>query len=140
MAHYFSAVRLAAGSKFATSLPHIASVSNPRIRMPETRIKNDLRKPAYMFLISRLAASLLLLQPTACHAAAASLPWDYTLLALQGMLISTVAPAAIALAFTGAAILYALGGHDKEAGRLFGAGIGGCFALALVYLLNYLLP
>jgi hypothetical protein len=51
-----------------------------------------------------------------------------------------VAPAAIALAFTGGAILYALGGHDKQAGRLFGAGIGGSFALAVLYLLNYLLP
>jgi hypothetical protein len=140
MAHHFTRVRLAAESKFASSLPHIASVSNPRIRRPETRIKNDFRKADHKFLVSRLAASLLLLQPAACHAAPASLPWDYTLLALQGMLISTVAPAAIALAFTGAAILYALGGHDKEAGRLFGAGIGGCFALAVVYLLNYLLP
>jgi hypothetical protein len=59
---------------------------------------------------------------------------------MQDMLISTVAPAAIGLAFTGAAILYALGGHDKQAGRLFGAGIGGCFALAAVYLLNYVFP
>jgi type IV secretory pathway VirB2 component (pilin) len=93
-----------------------------------------------MFLISRLAASLLLVQPATCHAAAASLPWDHTLLALQDMLISTVAPAVIRLAFTGAAILYALGGHDKQAGRLFEAGIGGCFALAAVHLLNYVLP
>jgi hypothetical protein len=30
------------------------------------------------------------------------------------MLIGTVAPAAIGLAFSGAVILYALGGHDKE--------------------------
>ncbi len=140
MAHHFSAGGLVADSKFANSLPHIPSLSHPRIRRPEARIKNDLRKPAYKFLISPVAASLLFLRPATCHAAVALLPWDHTLLALQDMLISTVAPAAIGLAFTGAAILHALGGHDKQAGRLFGAGIGGCFALAVVYLLNYILP
>jgi hypothetical protein len=84
MAHHSSAVRLAAESKFAiTLLPHIPSLSNSRIRRPQGRIKNDMRKPAYKFLISRVAASLALLRPTACHAAAASLPWDHTLLALH---------------------------------------------------------
>jgi hypothetical protein len=139
MAHHFSAVRLA-GSKFATSLPNIPSLSNPHIRRPEARIKNDLRKPAYKFLVSPVATSLLLLLPATCHAAVALLPWDQTLLALEDMLISTVAPAAIGLAFAGAAILCALGGHDKQARRLFGAGIGCCFALAVVYLLDYVLP
>jgi hypothetical protein len=37
-------------------------------------------------------------------------------------------------------ILYALGGHDEQAGRLFGCGLGGCIALAVVHLLNYVLP
>ena len=37
-------------------------------------------------------------------------------------------------------ILYALGGRDEQAGRLFGSAIGGCIALAIVYLLNYVLP
>jgi hypothetical protein len=45
-----------------------------------------------------------------------------------------------ALAFTSGVILYALGGHDKQAGRLVGSGIGGCIGLAVVYLLSYVLP
>ena len=56
------------------------------------------------------------------------------------MLISIVAPAAIALAFTGAVVLYALRGHDKQAGLLAGSGFGGCIALTVVHLLNYVLP
>jgi hypothetical protein len=59
---------------------------------------------------------------------------------MQDVLIGTVAPAAIGLALTAAAMLYALGGCDKQAGRLVGSGIGGCVALAVVHLLNYLLP
>jgi hypothetical protein len=56
------------------------------------------------------------------------------------MLIDPVAPAAIALAFGGAVILYALAGHHKQARRLVGSGIGGCIALAIIHLLNYVLP
>jgi len=63
--------------------------------------------------------------------------WDQTLIALQNMLVGTVAPAAIGFAFTGAVVLYALGGHHEQAGRLFGSGLGGCIALAIVHLLNY---
>ena len=59
---------------------------------------------------------------------------------MQNMLIGTVAPAAIGLAFSAAVIIYALGGHDELAGRLFGSGLGGCIALAVVYLLDYVLP
>ena len=54
--------------------------------------------------------------------------------------MGSVAPAAIALAFIVAVILYALGGHDKHARRLAGSGIGGCFPLVVVHLLNYVLP
>ena len=75
--------------------------------------------------------------PVPCQAATAVLPWDRTLIAVQNMLIDAVAPAAIGLAFCAAAILYALGGCDKQAGRLFGSGVGGCIALAIVYFLNY---
>jgi len=56
------------------------------------------------------------------------------------MLLSIVAPAAIALAFSGAVLLYALGGRDEQAGRLFGSALGGCIALTVVKLLNYVLP
>jgi type IV secretory pathway VirB2 component (pilin) len=85
------------------------------------------------------AASAFLLRPSPCLAAqtAAELPWDQTLLALQNTLVGTVAPAVIGFAFAGAVVLYALGGHDEQAGRLFGSGIGGCIALAIVHLLNY---
>jgi hypothetical protein len=56
------------------------------------------------------------------------------------MLVDTVAPAAIALAFSGTMILYALAGHNKQAGRLVGSGVDGCIALAIIHLLNYVLP
>jgi hypothetical protein len=35
---------------------------------------------------------------------------------------------------------HALGGHDEQARRLLGSGIGGCIALVVVHLLNYVLP
>lgn len=92
------------------------------------------------FSFATVAAATAVFGPVPCQAATAALPWDQTLIALQDMLISTVAPAAIAFALISAVILYALGGHDKQAGRLAGSGIGGCIALALVYLLNYVLP
>ena len=88
-------------------------------------------------LLATLAAATALSLPAPCQAATNGLPWDQTLLALQDVLISIVAPAAIPLPFSAAVILYALGGHDRQAGRLVGSGIGGCIALAIVYLLNY---
>jgi type IV secretory pathway VirB2 component (pilin) len=91
-------------------------------------------------LLATLAAATALSLPEPCRAATNSMPWDPTLFALQEVLMGYLAPAAIALAFSSAVILYALGGHDKDAGRLAGSGIGGCIALAIVYLLNYLLP
>ena len=91
-------------------------------------------------LFITLATATAVSLPAQCQAAAAVLPWDRTLTAMQDMLIDTVAPASIAVAFTGAVIFYALGGHDKQAGRLAGSGIGGCIALGVVHLLNYVLP
>jgi hypothetical protein len=87
-----------------------------------------------------LATATTLAQPMPCQVATAVLPWDQTLTAIQDMLISTVAPAAIALGFAGAAMLYALGGCDKQAGRLAGSAIGCCIAIGIVHLLNYALP
>lgn len=75
--------------------------------------------------------------PLPCQAATAALPWDYTLIAMQDMLIAYIAPAAIGLALSGSIVLYALGGRDEQAGRLFGSALGGCIALAIVHFLNY---
>ena len=75
-----------------------------------------------------------------CWAATAALLWDQTLLALQDALITYIATAAIGLALSGAIVLYVLGGRDQQAGRLFGCAFGGCIALAVVKLLNYVLP
>jgi hypothetical protein len=72
--------------------------------------------------------------------AAGGLPWDRTLIVLQNFLIDSMAPAIIVLAFALASILYALGGRDEQARRLAGSGIGGCIALLVVHLLNYVLP
>lgn len=78
--------------------------------------------------------------PVPCWAATPALPWDQTLIALQDALITYIAPAAIGLAFSGAIVLYVLGGRYQQAGRLFGSAFGGCIALAVVKLLNYVLP
>jgi hypothetical protein len=78
--------------------------------------------------------------PASCQAAPATLPWDYTLIALQNMLTSYIAPVAIGLALSGAIVLYALGDSGKQGRRLFGSALGGCIALAIVHLLNYVLP
>jgi type IV secretory pathway VirB2 component (pilin) len=93
------------------------------------------KSAATLFLM--LGTTAILSLPAPCQAAASGLPWDQTLLALQDTLVGSVAPAAIGLAFTGAAMLYAVGGYDEQAGRLFGAGLGGSIALGIVQLLNY---
>ena len=77
------------------------------------------------------------LSPIPCITAGSILPWDYTLSVLQSMLVTQIAPAAISVAMVGSALLYSLGGCDELAGRLFGSARGGCIALALVHLLNY---
>ncbi len=55
------------------------------------------------------------------------------------MLITYIAPAVIGLMLSGAIVFYALGGRDEQARRLFGSALGGCIALAILYLLNYVL-
>ena len=98
------------------------------------------RRSASLVTAITLASPLLFARPCWADPDAAALPWDGALIAIQKMLIGTVAPAAIGLAFSTAVILYALGGHDEQAGRLFGCGLGSCIALAVVHLLNYVLP
>ncbi len=87
-----------------------------------------------------ISVSLMGFSAAPCWAATAALPWDYTLIALQDMLITYIAPAAIGLALSAAIVLYALGGRDEQAGRLFGSALGGGIALAVVKLLNCVLP
>lgn len=104
-------------------------------------MKQALQQAAFGFLIVALTAALLWgANPCLAAQTAAGLPWNYTLIALQEMLISYVAPAAIGLALSGSIVLYTLGGHDKQAARLVGSGIGGCIALVIGYLFNYVLP
>jgi hypothetical protein len=86
-----------------------------------------------------IGVAVMAFSPAPCRAATAALPWDQPLIVLQDILIGTVAPAAIGLAFSAAAILYTLGGCDKRSGRLIGSGIGGCVALVIVHMLNYVL-
>lgn len=101
-------------------------------------MKQALQQPAFGFLTVALTAALLLgAGPCLAAQTTAGLPWDYTLIALQGMLSAYIAPAAIGLALSGAIVLYALGGRDEQAGRLFGSALGGCIALAIVHFLNY---
>lgn len=96
-------------------------------------------QPSATKLITASVTTALLLSASPCLAdpTAGELPWDQTLLALQNMLVGTVAPAVIGFAFVGAVVLYTLGGHDEQAGRLFGSALGGCIALAIVHLLKY---
>jgi hypothetical protein len=93
-----------------------------------------------LFLGFGMALAVTVFSPVPGWAATAALPWDRTLLALQDLLISYVVPAAIGLALSGAIGLYALGGRDERAGRLFGSALGGGIALTVVKLLNYVLP
>lgn len=86
------------------------------------------------------ATSLAALRPSLCRAATGALPWDQTLLALQNIVVGPVAHAAIMLAFICSGILYAVGGYDKQAGRLAASGIGGCLALGVIRLLNFVFP
>jgi hypothetical protein len=87
-----------------------------------------------------LTIAVMAFSPVSCSAATAALPWDQTLIALQDALVTDIAPAAIGLALSGAIVLYVLGGRDQQAGRLLGSALGGCVALAVVKLVNYLLP
>jgi len=104
-------------------------------------MKRSFRRTAIR-LVTAGVTSAVLLSAGPCWAAPAAggMPWDRTLIVLQNFMIDSMAPAITVLAFALAGILYALGGHDEQAGRLAGSGIGSCIALAVVHLLNYVLP
>ena len=85
-------------------------------------------------------SALALVRPSACWATTGELPWDHALVTLQNILIGPVAHALIAIVFIGAGLLYAVGGYDKQAGRLAASGVGGCLALGAIRLLNFLFP
>jgi hypothetical protein len=113
-------------------------LSKQRVEGQEITMKRAPQPTAGSLMAAGLT-TVLLLPGNPCFAAksAGELPWDQTLIALQNFLVDSMAPAIIVVAFVSAAMLYALGGHDKQAGRLFGSGLGGCIALAIVHLLNY---
>ena len=98
------------------------------------------RRTASFLTAIMLAAPLLFAGPCWADPYAGALPWDQTLIALQDTLITYIATAAIGFAFSAAIVLYALGGRGEQAGRLVGSALGGCIALAVVKLLNYVLP
>jgi type IV secretory pathway VirB2 component (pilin) len=124
--------------QFATSVPYTSDFDyKPACRSAERTYESS--RTTYRLPFGFGVATALLL-PAPCWAAAGELPWDQTLLALQNILVGPLAQAAIALAFVGAGILYALGGHDKQAGRLAASGIGGCLALSVIRLLNFVFP
>lgn len=100
---------------------------------------NESRRTTYRLPFGFGLATILLF-PAPCWAAADGLPWDQTLTALQDILIGPVVHAVIALAFIGAGFLYAVGGYDRQAGRLAASGIGGCLALGATRLLNFVFP
>ena len=87
-----------------------------------------------------LGAAMAVILPGQWCAATGELPWNQALVVLQAILIGPVAHAAIALAFIGAGFLYAVGGYDKQAGRLAASGIGSCLALGAIRLLNFVFP
>ncbi|MHB8384814.1 MAG: hypothetical protein ACYDC3_21065 [Candidatus Binataceae bacterium] len=64
-------------------------------------------------------ATAYLLSAGPCWAApsAGGLPWDGTMIVLQNLIIDSMAPVIIVLAFALAGILYALGGHDEQGNR-----------------------
>jgi type IV secretory pathway VirB2 component (pilin) len=86
------------------------------------------------------ASAIALIGPSACWANSGELPWDQTLVTLQDILTGPVAHAAIALEFIGASLLYAVGGYDKQAGRLAASASVVCLALGAIRLLNFLFP
>ncbi len=99
-----------------------------------------LRRTVSLVTAITLTSPLLFTRPCWADPSAAALPWDGALIAMQNMLIGTVAPAAIGLAFSAAVIIYALGGRDEQAGRLFGSALGGSIALVVVKLLDFVRP
>src|SRR6266481_3648784 len=103
-------------------------------------MKQTLRQALLRYLTVTVSATLTLAPSTCLAAPSAPLPWDQALITLQDILIGPVAHAAIALAFIGAGFLYAVGGCDKQAGRLAASRIGGCLALGAIRLLNFVFP
>jgi hypothetical protein len=69
-------------------------------------------------LFITLATATAVSLPVHCQAATAVLPWDRTLTVMQDMLIDTVAPASIALAFTGA-VIFLRARRVRQTGRSF---------------------
>jgi type IV secretory pathway VirB2 component (pilin) len=138
---FTATTRLSTDLNSAAYLSEISAVwPNPRTEEEAGRVVNAAPKLLHKWLIICGASCLAAFRPSACWATTGALPWDQTLVTLQDILVGPVAHAAIALAFVGAGLLYAVGGYDKQAGRLAASGIGGCLALSAIRLLNFIFP
>jgi type IV secretory pathway VirB2 component (pilin) len=141
MDKFGNTTRLSTDLNSAARLQKISAVwLNPETAEAPGRMVNAAPKLLGKWLIICGAGSLAALRPSLCWAATGALPWDQTLITLQDILIGPVAHAVITLAFVGAGVLYAVGGYDKQAGRLAASGIGGCLALGAIRLLNFVFP
>ena len=141
MDNFGNTTRLSTDLNRAAHLPEISAVwLPPRAEVEAGRVVNAAPELLHKWLIICGAGSLAALRPSLCWATTGALPWDQTLITLQDILIGPVAHAVIALAFIGSGFLYAVGGYDKQAGRLAASGIGGCLALSALRLLNSVFP
>ena len=141
MSNFDNTTRPSIELNHAAYLSEISAVwPNPRTEEEASRVVKTVPKLLQKWLIICGAGCLAALRPSACWATTGALPWDQTLVILQDILVGPVAHAAIALAFIGAGLLYAVGGYDKQAGRLAASGIGGCLALSAIRLLKLCLP
>jgi type IV secretory pathway VirB2 component (pilin) len=139
MNNFGNATRLSTDVNSAAQLPSISAVPvSSQTGKEAGGMVNLASKLLRKRLIVCIASALALIRPSACWATTGELPWDQTLVTLQDILVGPVAHAAIAIEFIGAGLLYAVGGYDKQAGRLAASGIGGCLALGAIRLLNFL--
>ena len=141
MDDFAATTRLSTDLNYSAPFPNISAVSlTPQTGEEAGRMVTVAPKLLHNRLTVCGASALALIRPSTCWAATGALPWDETLITLQDILIGPVAHAAIALAFIGAGFMYAVGGCDKQAGRLAASGIGGCLALGAIRLLNFVFP
>jgi type IV secretory pathway VirB2 component (pilin) len=101
------------------------------------------RRHAGSFVATFAVMALSWLAPAAACAGfppASTLPWDQPLNTVAALLTGPIARAFIALAVTGAFLIYGIQGNCEPARRLLKAGFMTAVAVEAVKLLNYLVP